>query len=736
MLFEDIGQATEARTLVVEDSDWAQLTRAEAMRLTTLFLTARRFEEKILQLDKLNLVHGPAHSSIGQEGGAAGCIAALPVDTLMNGTHRAHHQCVAKAANALYDDGFDPAASGLTPRMRQEIQGLMHEILGLKDGWTGGRGGSMHLRRADLGIMGTNAIVAGGIPIACGHAFAEKQRASGKLMVTFFGDGAVHQGATHEAMNLAALYGLPMIFFLENNKYAVSMSVEQSTFQTELLTRPQAHGIAAVKVDGMNPFAVWLATRWAQAHIQREGRPAFILAEVYRYYHQSSSIPGSAFGYRTRDEENAWKARDPWLFLQRELTARGILDADTLAAIDATVTDAVEAAADSCVEGTGSAARIRAELWPAAASVDDHLTSDMREFDGARFAEAEDFDADDMESLSYIEAMSRTMGARMAEDDRIYVFGEDVANMGGGTVGATRGLTDTYAGRLVNTPITENGFCGLATGAALSGLRPVVELMYSDFFLVAGDQLLNQAGKIRHLFNGTASVPLVLRTRIPGAEGYGSQHSMDPAGVFALFPGWRIVAPSNAFDYVGLMNSALRCQDPVLVIEPQELHKRKTLVPKDLDYCIPIGRAKRVQEGDQITLLATLSMVERCQQIARETGVRADIIDLRTLSQRDIDYDTIGRSVMKTGRVAIVEQTTRGASLGALIADEIQRRYFDYLDQPVQRVTGRWAPPTVSQALERAALADEDDLRALIAGMLRDSALDNHHQGNVHALRA
>ncbi|KAG1312700.1 hypothetical protein G6F62_014212 [Rhizopus arrhizus] len=140
------------------------------MRLTTLFLAARRFEEKILQLDKLNLVHGPAHSSIGQEGGAAGCVAALPIDTLMNGTHRAHHQCVAKAVNALYEDGFDPAASGLTPRMRQEIQGLMHEILGLKDGWTGGRGGSMHLRRADLGIMGTNAIVAGGIPIACGHA--------------------------------------------------------------------------------------------------------------------------------------------------------------------------------------------------------------------------------------------------------------------------------------------------------------------------------------------------------------------------------------------------------------------------------------------------------------------------------------------------------------------------------------------------------------------------------------
>lgn len=736
MQLEELRQKTPVHELVVEESDWARLTRAEALRLTTLFLAARRFEEKILQLDKLNLVHGPAHSSIGQEGAAAGCIAALPVDTLMNGTHRAHHQCIAKAVNALYDEGLDPSAAGLTLRMRQEIQGMMHEILGLKDGWTGGRGGSMHLRRAELGIMGTNAIVAGGIPIACGHAYAEKQRGSGKTMVTFFGDGAVHQGATHEAMNLAALYGLPMIFFLENNKYAVSMSVEQSTFETELLTRPQGHGIAGVKVDGMNPFATWLATRWAQEHIVRTGRPAFILAEVYRYYHQSSSIPGSAFGYRTREEENAWKARDPWLFLQQELKARGILREDELAAVDAAVTDAVEAAAASCIEGTGSSARIRAGLWPAAASVDEHLNSDMSEFEGVLYAEAEDYADEEMEPLSYIEAIARAMGARMAEDETIHVFGEDVANMGGGTVGATRGLTETYAGRLVNTPITENGFCGLATGAALSGLKSVVELMYSDFFLVAGDQLLNQAGKIRHLFNGTAEVPLVLRARIPGPEGYGSQHSMDPAGVFALFPGWRIVAPSNAFDYVGLMNSALRCKDPVLVIEPQQLHKRKTPVPRNLDYYIPIGRAKRVREGDQITLLTTLTMVEECCRLVDEAGIRADVIDLRTLSQRDIDYDTIGRSVMKTGRVAIVEQTTRGASLGALIADEIQRRYFDYLDQPVKRVTGRWAPPVVSQALERAALAGEDDIRALIREMQADSALSATQQEQAHAARA
>lgn len=724
MRLNDLNIKTSMQRLEVEDSDWQQLGEHDAKRLVTLLLAAKHFEEKILQLDKMGLVHGPAHSSLGQEGAAAGSIAALPTTTLINGTHRAHHQAVAKAINALYAADFDPVAQGgLTQAMREETRALMAEILGLKTGWTGGRGGSMHLRCERLGIVGTNAIVAGGIPLACGHAFAEKVRGSSDIMVTYFGDGAVHQGATHESMNLAALYQLPLLFFLENNRYAVSMSVEQSTFETQLQTRPLGHGIASVSVDGMNPLAVWLATRWAHDYMMAEGRPAFIVADVYRYYHQSSSVPGSAFGYRTREEEDAWRARDPWTFLRGELLARNILTEDDLVSIDNAVAEAISYAADSCLEGKGSSTKIREALWPDPATVDDHLNSDMSEFTGVRYAEREDFDDSELEEMTFIEAMPRVMGARMKEDDSIYIFGEDVANMAGGTVGATRGLVQAFPGRIVNTPITENGFCGLAAGAAVSGLRTIVELMYSDFFLVAGDQLLNQAGKIRHLFNGTASVPMVLRTRVPGLEGYGSQHSMDPAGVFALFPGWRIVAPSSAFDYVGLMNSALRCEDPVLIVECQELHRRKDKVPSSLDYYIPLGKARRVREGRDITLLATLTMVERCCEVADALGVSADILDLRTLSPRDIDYDAIGESVRKTGRVAIVEQSTRGTSIGALISDEIQRRFFDYLDQPVKRVTGRWAPPTVSRALERAALAGDQDIENGIRELMNDSGL-------------
>lgn len=724
MIFTDIRPKASGRTYEFGEDDWSCLSKSDLVRIVTLFLVARRFEEKILQLDKLDLVHGPAHSSIGQEGGAAGCIAALPTGTLINGTHRAHHQCVAKAVNALYHDQFDPLTDGLDEAMQSEIKAMMHEILGLKDGWTGGRGGSMHLRRAALGIMGTNAIVAGGIPIACGHAFAEKRRESGQLMVTFFGDGAVHQGATHESLNLAALYRLPMIFFLENNQYAVSMSVEQSTYETELLTRPVAHGIDAIRVDGMNPVAVWHATRWARDYIAREGRPVFILADVYRYYHQSSSIPGSAFGYRTKDEEKSWLKRDPWSFLQTELVKRNQLTPDELDRLDKAATSAVEAAYESCVEGTGSATKIRANLWPDISTVDDHLSSNMREFEGVEFRECEDFKDSEMAPMSFIEAISKSVGARMEKDETIYVFGEDVANMRGGTVGATKDLAAKFPGRLINTPITENGFCGLATGAALSGLKPIIELMYSDFFLVAGDQLLNQAGKIRHLFNGTANVPLVLRSRVPGAEGYGSQHSMDPAAIFAMYPGWKVLAPSNAFDYVGLMNSALRCTDPVLVIEPQDLHRKKTLVPVDLDYYVEIGKAKRLRLGDQITIITTQTMVDPCCQLVDKLGVSADVLDLRTLSQRDIDYAAIEESVKKTGRVVIVEQTTRGTSLGSLIADEIQRRFFDYLDQPVKRVTGKWAPPVVSQVLEMAALAGSKDVEVILREMFADSGLE------------
>ena len=254
--------------------------------------------------------------------------------------------------------------------------------------------------------------------------------------------------------------------------------------------------------------------------------------------------------------------------------------------------------------------------------------------------------------------------------------------------------------------------------------KPVVEFMYPDFMWVAGDQVFNQIGKARHMFGGDNPVPFVLRTKVAMGSGYGSQHLMDPAGIFATSPGWRIVAPSSPIDYVGLMNAALICQDPVLVIEHVDLYNSTAVAPLgDLDYVFPPGRAALRAEGKDITIITYLSMVNHSLEAIRQTGASADLIDLRWLDRASLDWETIGNSIQKTNAVMIVEQGARGTSYGGWLADEIQRRYFDWLDMPVQRVTGGEASPSISKVLERAACARTEEVVSAIQKVLSDKGL-------------
>jgi 2-oxoisovalerate dehydrogenase E1 component len=224
------------------------------------------------------------------------------------------------------------------------------------------------------------------------------------------------------------------------------------------------------------------------------------------------------------------------------------------------------------------------------------------------------------------------------------------------------------------------------------------------------------------MFGGDNPVPLVLRTKVAMGSGYGSQHLMDPAGVFATAPGWRIVAPSTAADYVGLMNAALALQDPVLVIEHVDLYGEKDeIIAGDLDYIIPPGTAAVRREGAEMTVVSYLSMVRHCAEAIEQTGVDAELIDLRWLDRASIDWATIERSVKKTNAVLIVEQGARGGSYGGWLSDEIQRRFFDWLDQPVQRVTGTESSPSISRVLERAAIARTEEVVAGIETVRRNA---------------
>jgi 2-oxoisovalerate dehydrogenase E1 component len=365
--------------------------------------------------------------------------------------------------------------------------------------------------------------------------------------------------------------------------------------------------------------------------------------------------------------------------------------------------------------------QVKASEWPDPAFVDIGVRGDLGEFADAPLADRADFSGP-VQQIKFIDAVAGVMARRMSLDDRIVIMGEDIHRLNGGTNGATKGLKEAHPDRVLGTPISENAFAGLAGGVALDGrFIPVVEFMYADFMWVAADQLFNQIAKARHMYGGRNDVPLVLRSKVAIGTGYGSQHSMDPAGIFATAPGWRIVAPSTPFDYIGLMNSALRCRDPVVVLEHVDLYTADGQVPAgEWDFCLPVGRAAVRRTGTQLTVLTYLAMTPVVlSAVADSDGVDAEVIDLRWLDRGSIDWDTIGASIRKTNRVVIAEQGALGTSYGGWLADEIQRRFFDWLDHPVLRVTGGEASPTISKILERAAVPQVSDVSTALIELAR-----------------
>lgn len=696
-------------------ADWKNADPALLATMLGQLHLIRAFEERVLELAGEGLVHGPAHSSIGQEGGAVGSIVGLRTTDAVNGSHRGHHQFLAKAITHVSQGKLD-----LTNLVDETLQGVLQrtlaEILGLAQGFCAGRGGSMHLQWFEAGALGTNAIVGGGAPMATGNAYAQKHSGTTDLTINYFGDGAAQIGSVLESMNLAAAWKLPVCFFVENNFYAVATRIEESVADTRLSVRGMGFGIPSWRVDGMDPLAVHLAMEQAAEVMRSGGGPAVVEAEVYRFFHQNGPYPGSAFGYRTKEEEAEWKKRDPLERVAREMIKLGHIDEAGVQAVREQALAAMDAATEPLLEADPEKQgkrRIRPELWPDPDFVDVGVRGDASELAELRAVEPLT-DTREREQVKFVDAVAGVMERRMGEDERILVLGEDVHRLKGGTNGATKGLSTAFPERTLGTPISENAFAGLGGGLALDGrFVPVIEFMYPDFLWVAADQVFNQIGKARHMFGGQNPVPLVLRTKVAMGSGYGSQHLMDPAGIFVTSPGWRVVAPSTAADYVGLMNAALALGDPVLVIEHVDLYGEKDeIIAGDLDYIIPPGNAAVRREGKDVTVISYLSMVKHSLEAIEQTGVDAELIDLRWLDRASLDWETIETSVKKTNAVLIVEQGAVGTSYGGWLADEIQRRLFDWLDQPVQRVTGAESSPSISRVLERAAIARTEEVVA------------------------
>ncbi|WP_136442633.1 alpha-ketoacid dehydrogenase subunit alpha/beta [Pacificoceanicola onchidii] len=691
--------------------DWKAADPGKLVQWYCQMMLVRRFEEKLLELDKLGLIHGPAHASIGQEVGAVGAMSVLTASDSMNGTHRAHHQVLLKLITAVTPDGFDPLTDDFTDAMNDTVSRFMAEIMGLEPGYCGGRGGSMHMRFAEAGVMGTSAIVGGNPPHAAGYALADKILGRDTVSVAFFGDGATQNGASYEAINIAGAHKVPAIFFIENNMMGVSTRLEEVTRESRLSSRGAMLGVPSIRVDGMDVVAVNMAMQEARDIIRKDGGPVVVEAIVFRHFHQSSDKLGSDLGYRTKEEEAEWWAKDGVLCTEARLREMGLLDDAKFARINDMVSGSVLTASEHLTETKpgSNTMQIRESLWPDPATVDYGILGDLSELTDAQTLDHADLADMETEKVKLVAAASDVLVSAMQRDPTIILYGEDVHKMRGGVSGMTKGVIDTFPDRIMPMPIAENGFTGVAVGAALNGLRPVAEIMFGDFCFTAADQIAHGAGKVRHMFGGDFPVPMVLRVRVSPNTGYGSQHSCDPSALFDLFPGWRIFSPTNAFDYIGMMNAALRCNDPVAIIEHTGLYQKSHLVPKgNRDYCIPFGKAHITRAGEACTVLATSTMVEASVKAAKDTGIDAEVIDVRNTDMHGIDWDLIGASIAKTGRVMIAEETASSMALAGRWAGAIQERFFDDLDFEVLRATGSLSAPTVSKVLNAAAIASTE----------------------------
>ena len=694
-----------------DESDLKMIDSKLLARMLFDINVIHEFEKAVLSLKNDDCIWGPVHISIGQEAIAAACAAALRPSDKFFGTHRSHHQFLSKVMQYYIPHQWDPSNQPLPAEAETVIRRTLAEIMGLSDGFCGGRGGSMHLRCKEAGFPGSNAIVGGGIPLATGAAFAEKFLKSGNIVVCFFGDGAINQGAFHEACNLAGLWKLPVVFFLENNEYAVATSIKNSCAVSDLSIRAASYGMNGYVVEGHDMVAIYQLMKEVTDNIRSDNNPCLIEAKCYRRYHHAGDQPGSVFNYRKKEEEEYWRKKVIVTNFPGVLLEHGILTENEIDHIKMLAVESIEKAVNHYTID-GKPRKVNAVFFPKVESASVGVRSDGTEFKDIIFSERENFH--NYNELKYSDTIAAVTGRWLEKDSRTIILGEEIANFGGGAYGATKGLPARFPDRVLNTPISEAGFTGLGLGAAMSGMRSIIEIMFPDFSLVAADQIFNQIGKARHMYGNTTDIPPVLRTRIAVGCGYGGQHSMDPVGLYALFSGWRIIAPSNAFDYIGLFNTAMQSNDPVLIIEHHFLYPLKFKVPEnELDYFIPFNKARIVTEGKDVTMIVYGAMAYRCEKLISrfiDKGISVEIIDLRTIDLPGLDFQTISESLKKTGVAIIVEEAPANLSIGAKIAASLTEMCFDYLDGPVMRITSLDVPNSVSRVLEQAAMIDDETI--------------------------
>ncbi len=638
----------------------------------------RAFEAKALSLTQSNppRVPGSMHFCAGQEVVPLAAIAALRVDDQIIATYRGHGWAL---------------ASGLSP------ESVMGEICQKAIGVNGGRGGSAYMMAPHTRFIGENSIVGAGTTAACGVAIANLAQGNRRVVVVSFGDGAMNQGSVHEALAFAAAKSLPVIFTVENNGWSELTATTDMFRVDRLARRAGGYGISSATIDGTDPIAVRDSFALA-AEAAREGRGPFLIEctvpRLWGHYHRDIEH------YRSKADKKAAEASDPLLKLGQRIVASGIM---TQSEIDTLVTEQA-----ATVEVMTEA--VMASRDPDTSSVRDHVTAPAAASDRMSVTETRE--------MTYIDAVNAALRTELETDDRTLVYGEDVGKSGG-IFGASRNLQrDFGADRVFDTPIAENAILGSAVGAAVSGMKPIVEIMWSDFLMVALDQLVNQASNVRYVTGGRNTVPMTVRMQQGTTPGSCAQHSQSLEALLAHIPGLKVALASSPHDAYTLIRAAAADPDPCIVIESRALYPDKG--PVQLTQgAETVGKARLRRDGDDVGIVTWGTMVPRALTAAEElatSGVEVAVLDLRWLNPLDkVALSNFAKRV--GGQILILHEAVRTGGFAGEIAFQLNEMDLD-VPLAIRRLTTPDIRMPASAVLQAALIPGPDNIASAVQGLM------------------
>ena len=612
------------------------------------------------------------------------------------------------------------------PEPRELLYKLTCQLLGRREGFSHGVERSFHYGyfapEAGICHVGMISHLGAMIPVAAGCAFAHKQSGGDRVAINFIGDGGTSTGDFHEGLNMAAVWKLPLVLVIENNRYAFSTPWHAQYAAERLSSRGAGYGMPAETVDGNDPDAMAAALAAAVARARGGEGPTLIEAMLGRL--RGHSVGDDSLGVVPEEDLERYRAEDPVPTYAARLAGAGVLTAEAGAAIEARAADLVEEALSAALDAHAPDPAIACRPVfaspgtppaypvgpPSAAQEPGEVPAG-----GRPAGEPADGGAEPRET-SYVDAVNRALEEEMARDRAVIVMGQDVGVFEG-AFRTTRGLHARWPDRVLDTPIAESGTLGIAIGAALLGYRPVVEMQFADFVTCGFNQLVNVAAKLYYRWQ--APCPIVVRLPAGGGVGAGPYHSQNPEGWFAHTAGLKVVCPATAADAHALLAAAIRDPNPVIFCEHKFLYRRikETLAPDAGPE--PLGRARVRRAGDRLSLIGygatTWTCLEAADELARE-GLEAEVVDLRTLVP--LDVETVAGSVRKTGRALIVHEAQITAGFGAEVAARLADVAFPWLDAPIRRVGHADRPSPYAKVLEAELLPSRERVLAAARELL------------------